>query len=173
MAHTDTWHCVSLALGILTFIIVALVVSIGCEPKHTWYDAHDIHEAHKAMHQLTEMQAAGQEPPQIDERDLDRLAPKIHLAMIKSEPVVDAAKEGYDSYQFPRWPPATIKSLYLAGLPIDRYYTNWPPYVFDRLFEWQPGFQTSGFSSWLRPMNVYGRQAFWTKNNGNYFYIRN
>jgi len=174
MAKIDTWQCVSLALGILVFILFSLVVFVRCEEK-MMYDAQDIYEAHKALHQLTpeSIHDTGKEPQEVDEKDLDRLAPKIHLAMIKNEPVVDAAKEGYDSYQFPRFPPASLKSLYEAGLPINRYYTNWPPYVFDRLFEWYPGFQTSGWSWWLRPMNRYGKEAFWVKNNGNYFYIRN
>lgn len=51
----------------------------------------------------------------------------------------------------------------------------WPPGMQSRLYNWQPGFATSGWSYWLRPGITYDRwpRNRWVKNNGNYFFINN
>lgn len=51
----------------------------------------------------------------------------------------------------------------------------WPPGLFSRLYEWQPGFNTSGWSYWLRPGIYYGAwpRNRWVRNNNNYYFINN
>jgi hypothetical protein len=163
------WKCVSLVLGLACLVLLIVVLGVWTKDKDT-YDANDVHEGHKALEMLKNMKASGNEPVEMDERDIDRLGGKIQMAGLKID---DDGKEGYDSMKFPRFPPATLKALYESGVPINRVYTSWPPGLFNRLYYWYPGFYTSGMSWWLRPMQRYGKQAFWVKSNGNYYYIRN
>ena len=58
------------------------------------------------------------------------------------------------------------------------YNTNtgaWPPGMYSKLYYWEPGFQTSGWSTWLRPGMYYKRwpRSRWIRNNGNKYFINN
>jgi hypothetical protein len=51
----------------------------------------------------------------------------------------------------------------------------WPPGMFSRLYQWSPGFYTSGWQTLLRPgitQTVLPRSQ-WVKNNNHYFFINN
>jgi hypothetical protein len=164
------WKCVCVVLGV---VVGVLLMVLWCRSgKHT-YDADDVHHAHKALKELQTMRDAGREPAEMDLRDIDRLDGDIQMAGLKHQDEGKTEVEGYDSMKFPRYPPATLKALYESGVPVDKVYVNWPQGLYNRGQYWYPGFQTSGWSWWLRPMQKYGTQSFWVKNNGNYFYIRN
>ena len=64
----------------------------------------------------------------------------------------------YYSYDWPSW-----------------YYSGWPPGLSSSLYRWQPGFETTGWSWWLRPGKYFGNFPYgrWYRNNGRYFYIQN
>jgi hypothetical protein len=51
----------------------------------------------------------------------------------------------------------------------------WPPNMFSRLYNWQPGYNTAGWSFWLRPGMTYDKwqRNRWVKQNGNFYYINN
>lgn len=51
----------------------------------------------------------------------------------------------------------------------------WPPNMYSRLYNWQPGFATSGWSYWMRPGMSYARwpRNRWVKNNGSFYFINN
>ena len=51
----------------------------------------------------------------------------------------------------------------------------WPPGMHSRLYNWQPGFGTSGWSYWLRPGITYDRwpRSRWVKQNDKYYFINN
>jgi hypothetical protein len=164
------WKCVSLVLSLVVGVLVVMIVSMCCRGKDV-YDAGDVHQAHRALAVLNEAKKNGDEPPEMDERELSRLNEHVQMVGLKMDK--EEGKEGYDTMKFPRYPPATLKSLYESGVPINKTFTSWPPGMFDRLYYWYPGFYTSGLSWWLRPMNKYGSQSFWVKSNGNYYYIRN
>jgi len=49
------------------------------------------------------------------------------------------------------------------------------PSLLNRTNQWEPGFQTSGWSLWLRPSITYDRwpRNRWVKQNNRYYYINN
>jgi hypothetical protein len=51
----------------------------------------------------------------------------------------------------------------------------WPPGMFTRMKNWSPGFETSGWSYWMRPGMSYDKwpRNRWVKNNDSYYYINN
>jgi len=51
----------------------------------------------------------------------------------------------------------------------------WPPGMHTRMRNWQPGFETSGWSYWMRPGMSYDKwpRNRWVKNNDSYYYINN
>lgn len=51
----------------------------------------------------------------------------------------------------------------------------WPPNMSSRLYNWQPGFATSGWSYWMRPGMSYARwpRNRWVRNNTSYYFINN
>lgn len=51
----------------------------------------------------------------------------------------------------------------------------WPPDMYSRLRNWEPGFQTSGWSYWMRPGITYTKMPRnrWIRSNGSYYYINN
>ncbi len=51
----------------------------------------------------------------------------------------------------------------------------WPPGMYSRLYNWQPGYDTAGWSYWMRPGMSYQRwpRNRWVHNNGSYYFINN
>jgi hypothetical protein len=51
----------------------------------------------------------------------------------------------------------------------------WPPNMYSRLRNWQPGYDTAGWSYWMRPGISYARwpRNRWVHNNGSYYFINN
>lgn len=51
----------------------------------------------------------------------------------------------------------------------------WPPNMTSRLYNWQPGYDTAGWSYWLRPGVSYTRwpRNRWVRQNGTFYYINN
>jgi hypothetical protein len=51
----------------------------------------------------------------------------------------------------------------------------WPPNMYSRLYNWQPGYDTAGWSYWMRPGMSYARwpRNRWVRNNGSFYYINN
>jgi hypothetical protein len=55
----------------------------------------------------------------------------------------------------------------------------WPPNMYSKLYHWQPGYDTAGWSYWLRPGMSYARwpRNKWVKkndtNNTTYYFINN
>jgi len=49
----------------------------------------------------------------------------------------------------------------------------WPPNMSSRMYNWQPGFATSGWSYWMRPGMSYSRwpRNRWIRNNGSFYFI--
>lgn len=49
----------------------------------------------------------------------------------------------------------------------------WPPNMYTRLYNWQPGYETSGWSYWMRPGISYARwpRNRWVRNNGSFYFI--
>lgn len=49
----------------------------------------------------------------------------------------------------------------------------WPPNMFSRMYNWQPGYATSGWSYWMRPGMSYSRwpRNRWIRNNGSFYFI--
>lgn len=156
------------------FILLAsLIVVSGFFIMHVkkdkaCYDGHDVHQAYKAINELEKIKNEGKNIPEISDQELHKYSDDIQMARLEMVKV-----EGYDDFRFPRYPPATLKALYNSSFPIKGVNMSIPPGVYDRLYYWYPGFYTSGWSHFLRPMNKYGNQSFWMKNNGNYYYIRN
>lgn len=159
------WKLLSLILAICLIIVILCYFS---KNEKECYDGHDVHQAHKALAELKKMSAEGNEPKEVSEDEIKKRSDDIQIAGLQLVKV-----EGYDDMKFPSYPPATLKALYNAGLPIKDVATNWPPNMLNRLYYHYPNFYTSGISWWLRPMNKYGNQSFWLKSNGNYFYIKN
>lgn len=65
---------------------------------------------------------------------------------------------------------------YYYGQPYQyKFGGAWPPNMFSRLYNWQPGFQTSGWSYWLRPGITYDRwpRGRWVKQNGTFYFVNN
>lgn len=165
------WKLFCLFLFLIIVILISRDVYNKCCDDKKCYDGHDIHNAQKAIYDLKKMKDSGHEPKEISKEELKKLDHRIHIAGLEME---DRDKlEGYDDFAFPRYPPATLKALYEAGIPIKGVKTDWPPGMYNRLQYTFSNFYTSGLSWWLRPMAKYGNSSFWVKSNGSYYYIRN
>lgn len=97
----------------------------------------------------------------ISEKELEKLESQILLV------AHGKTKEGY-SFAKNYWP------YYYYSYPYESQ-VAWPPGLYSRLYNWQPGFTTSGWSYQLRPGIQYVRmpRARWFRNNGRYYYINN
>jgi hypothetical protein len=112
---------------------------------------------------------------EVDADYLKKYAHQIYLAKLKDVGIAneDAEKEHmtfFHPVNTTYWP------YYHYSAPYQ--YENggaWPPGMKSRLYNWQPGFGTSGWSYWMRPGISYNRwpRSRWVKQNGSYYFINN
>lgn len=150
-------------VGILVILFIIFLVYITCPAKENM----DMQHAKKALEDLAKLKE--HEIPEVSEQELSRLTDKIQMVRTKKDPnkehmsFFDPINTRYWPYYYYTFPYRNLNS------------GTWPPNMFSRMYNWYPGFSTSGWSFWLRPGMYYGRwpRSRWVKNNGSYYLINN
>jgi hypothetical protein len=167
-------------MQVIALIIVLLVVigillySGGSKNKEEPFGLDDKNYALSALDDLNSAMLENR-IQEVDKDYLMKHAPWIYLAKLKDDKIAqeDAQKEEmtfFHPVNTQYWP------YYYYSNPYQ--YQNsgaWPPGMSSRLYNWQPGFETSGWSYWLRPGMSYVRwpRSRWVKQNGSYYFINN
>lgn len=163
-------------LMILTLIIIILLTLFifnFCKTKNVKEGIFGIADENNALSALEDLNNGIIE--EVDRDYLKNHAHNIYMAKLRDVGIAanDAEKE-HMTFLNPvdtrYWP------NYLNSLPY-QYQDGgaWPPNMQSRLYNWQPGFETSGWSYWLRPGVYYDKwpRSRWVKQNGNYYFINN
>lgn len=112
---------------------------------------------------------------EVDDEFLKKNAPNVYMVKMRDDKIAaEDAKKEYMTFFNPvntqYWP------YYFYSDPY-KYQEGgaWPPGMKSRLYNWQPGFETSGWSYWLRPGVTYSRwpRSRWVKQNGSFYFINN
>jgi hypothetical protein len=159
---------------ILILILIVICLFLSSSEKKEKFGEDDKNYALSALEDL-DSQMLDNRIEDVDDDYLIKHAPNIYIAKIRDQQIAekDANKE-YMTFFHPvntqYWP------YYYYSNPYQ--YENggaWPPGMKSRLYNWQPGFQTSGWSYWLRPGITYDRwpRSRWVKQNGSYYFINN
>lgn len=152
--------------------IIVLLIGLWCysRDKEDKFSNDDHKIGHKVVKELFTMLDKGEEPPEISDKELDKLSDDIFLVVTPSK----NSKENL-SYFHP------INTRYWANtfysFPYKyKYGGAWPPSMYSRLYFWSPGFYTgSGWMYYMRPgMGYkYWQRNVWLRNNGSYYNVTN
>lgn len=159
---------------IILFIVLILIWAGSVtkeDNQRSSFGADDQNYALAALQDLDEVDFLNNRIPEVPTDYLARNAHKVHMILEPPE-----SQDGVEKLSFSN--PVNTESW-----PFYRY-TNpyqgksggiWAPNLMNRINEWQPGFETSGWSLYLRPGVSYDRWARnrWVRQNNRYYYINN
>lgn len=168
-------------MDVLLFLLLgaALVLVFVCAVRRARADAGAPPEAFRAAHYLEEMLARGVPIPSVAAID----PAQILLVKYRPRPI-----DIIESYAPPVMP--NLAALEVPGLDRDEgsyrdsgmapaqfsHGGQWPPGMFTRLRQWEPGFGvTTGWSWGWRPgvaIEAWPRSR-WVENNGSYYFVNN
>lgn len=107
----------------------------------------------------------------ISDEDIDSLMKSSRIIMAKH--LKNQGKEGMEFSN-----PVNTRYWPYYHYTFPYQYTEggaWPPNMYSRLYNWQPGYDTAGWSYWMRPGMSYVRwpRNRWVHNNSSYYFINN
>lgn len=125
-----------------------------------------------AMQALEQLRQSKQHVQEVSAEELDKIKDQIAIVQHKeggsSEEMEHFVGGGPINTHY--WP------YYYYSYPYNVYGgAAWPPGLYSKLYYWYPGFNTSGWSFWVRPGIDVKRwpRSRWVRNQGNYYYINN
>lgn len=154
---------------LVILVIVFLVWLFVTREQRSHFGADDQSYALAALEDLDEHDFLNNRIPEVP---TDYLARNAH----RVEAVLELSKDGIEKLSFSGpvntqdWPYYRYNSIYQGkdgGI--------WPSGMLNRLNNWSPGFDTSGWSIALRPSVTYDRWARnrWVRQNDRFYYINN
>jgi len=150
--------------------IIALVIWWCVRREKDQFSPKDHTNGKEAVRELFTMLDKGDEPPEVSDKELAKLADEIFLVVTPSK----NSKE-HLSYFHPvntrYWPYQYYSFPYNY-----KYGGAWPPGMYSRLYFWSPGFYSgTGWMYYMRPgMGYkYWQRNIWLKNNGSYYNVTN
>lgn len=168
---------IDLSICVLIIVIVIAIFSVFSPRKKTVregiFGEADENNALSALDDLFSQIDQGR-VQEVDGNYLMQNADQIEMAKVNDQIALQDADKEHMTFFHPvntqYWP------YYFYSQPY-QYQDGgaWPPGMKSRLYNWQPGFETSGWSYWLRPGMAYTRwpRSRWVKQNGSYYFINN
>lgn len=155
-----------IGLGSLSIVLIYLVVSRWFRKKYT-FTPDDERYAHEMLENFDNIDI-----PMVDDKYVKENFDNILMVKKPSSSSSDDAS----SASFLNPPNIRYWPYYYYTYPYQ--YSEggaWPPNMYSRLYHWQPGYDTAGWSYWMRPGMSYSRwpRNRWVQNNGSYYFIDN
>jgi hypothetical protein len=154
----------SIGLGALALVLGYLVVSRWYRKKYT-FTPDDEKYAHEVLSSI--------DPQNIFQVHDSFIKENFDNVLMVKKPVNETETKAASFFNIPNiryWPyySYTYPYQYSEG-------GAWPPNMYSRLYHWQPGYDTAGWSYWMRPGMSYARwpRNRWVQNNGTYYFINN
>lgn len=161
---------------IIAVLVIVLILIWLCATPETKqvssFGADDQNYALAALEDLDEHDFLNNRIPEVHTDYLARNSDKINMVMEFPDDVAGGIEKL--SFSNPvdvgNWP------YYRYTLPYQGKSGGvWPSNMLNRINQWSPGFETSGWSLFLRPGVTYDRWARnrWVRQNNRYYYINN
>ena len=154
---------------IFLLIVLVLLWVFMSKPQRSEFGADDQSYALAALEDLDEKDFLNDRIPEVPTDYLARNAHRVEM-------VLEPSTDGIEKLSFSGPVNTEAWPNYIHNLPYQgKSGGQWSPSLLNRINEWQPGFETSGWSITVRPGITFDRWARnrWVKQNGKYYYINN